>query len=124
MFYGTTPFSVAPFSSLGITSIKSVSTLEVVATLIADGSVTHAAAASISAAAILEADGTLTLGGSSAELYAIVDILAKATLRTSDAKIFIWTTPSRPTTWTIPTEVGVTTWVLPQVGVSTWVLPK
>ena len=72
-----------------------------------------AGTASIEGVAILTADGTLTIGGSSAELNAVIDILANATLRTNDANIFIWTTPARATTWTIPADVGASTWIIP-----------
>ena len=150
MFYGVTPFSVAPLSSLGITSIKGASVLEAIAKLVAAG-VTDVEAANIDAVAILEADGTLTLGGEKAELNAVVNILASSTVKSKDVQVFIWTAPSRPTTWSfseeysgdkliwiIPTGVGASTWSFPEkynedkliwviptgVGATTWVLPK
>ena len=104
--FSSLPFSTDTFSSLGINLVEGVSLLDAIA--------------------VIEAkDGTLTLGGASAELSAIVDILANATVRTNDAKIFIWTAPSRSTTWIIPVDVGASTWTIPaKVGTSTWVLPS
>ena len=127
MFYGATPFSVAPLSSLGITSINATSVLEGIATLVANGIISSAAAASIDAVAILEADGTLTLGGADAELNVIASILATSTVRGSDGEVFIWTAPSRPTTWSFSDTYSgdKLIWVIPTgVGASTWVLPK
>ena len=111
--FSSLPFSTDTFSSLGINLVEGVSLLDAIAVIEAKG------------VAILTADGTLTLGGASAELSAIVDILANATVRTNDAKIFIWTAPSRSTTWIIPVDVGASTWTIPaKVGTSTWVLPS
>lgn len=98
--FGAIPFSVKPISALDISSVKASSVLEAIA--------------------ILEAEAVAP----SASLNAIVTLLANSTLRSSDAEIFIWTTPARPTTWTIPAEAE-TTWVIPtDVGATTWIIPK
>lgn len=87
--FAKTPFSISPFSSF---------------------------TRSVEASAVLEAIATLTAQGvaPAANLDAIASVLASPTLRSSDAQTFIWTTPSRPTTWNIPTEVGASTWVVPK----------
>tara|TARA_R110002110_G_C13193164_1_gene694673 strand:+ start:73 stop:447 length:375 start_codon:yes stop_codon:yes gene_type:complete len=123
--FSSLPFSTDPFSSLGINLVEGASLLDAIAVIEAKAGLKLEDTASIEGVAILTADGTLTLGGASAELSAIVDILANATVRTNDAKIFIWTAPSRSTTWIIPVDVGASTWTIPaKVGTSTWVLPS
>ena len=107
------PFSASSFSSLGISSIEGASLLDAIAVIEAKAGLKLAGTASIDGVAILTADGTLTIGGSSAELNAVIDILANATVRSSDASVFIWIAPARATTWTIPVDVGVSTWILP-----------
>ena len=127
MSYGTTPLSVTSLSSLGITSVNATSLLEAIATLVAEGVISSPGVASIDAVAILEADGTLTLGGAKAELNVIASILAAPTVRGSGAQVFIWTAPSRPTTWSFSDTYSgdKLIWVIPTgVGASTWVLPK
>ena len=111
--FSISPFSTLPFSSLGITSIKATSVIEAIATIGAVAEVEIGATSSIEAIAVLAADGTLTLGGGKAELSAVVDILANATVRGESANIFIWTVPERDTTWIIPVDVGATTWIIP-----------
>ena len=123
--FSSLPFSTSTFSSLGISSVEGVSLLDAIAVIEAKGGLKLEGIATIDGVAILTADGTLTIGGSSAELIAVIDILANATLRTDDANIFIWTTPARSTTWIIPADVGASTWTIPaKVGTSTWVLPS
>lgn len=99
--FSISPFSTTPFSSSEITSIQPSSVLHVVAALVAEGLVVSSRAANLEAAAILEADGTLILGGIEADLNAVATFLSKATLRRSGGKIFAWTVSSRPSTWTI-----------------------
>ena len=111
--FSSLPFSASSFSSLGISSVEGVSLLDAIAVIEAKGGLKLEDTATIDGVAILTADGTLTIGGSSAELNAVIDILANATLRTNDANIFIWTTPARATTWTIPADVGASTWIIP-----------
>jgi hypothetical protein len=125
--FSISPFSVDTFSSLGISSIKAVSLIEAIATIEASASMDLGASSTIQGAAILTSDGTLKIGGSSAELNAVVDILANATLRGSDAEIFIWTAPERSTTWSFPEVYSGSKliWIIPSdVGGSTWVVPK
>ena len=111
--FSSLPFSASSFSSLGISSIEGVSLLDAIAIIEAKGVLELAGTASIEGVAILTADGTLTIGGGSAELNAVIDILANATIRSSDANVFIWIAPARATTWTIPVDVGASTWILP-----------
>ena len=114
-------------SSLGITAVKGTSVLEAIATLVAEGVISSTGAASIDAVAILEADGTLTLGGAKADLNAVAEILANATVRALDAQVFIWTAPTRATTWSFSEKYSgdKLIWVIPTgVGASTWTLPS
>jgi hypothetical protein len=111
--FSSLPFSTDTFSSLGINLVEGVSLLDAIAVIEAKAGLKLEDTASIEGVAILTADGTLTLGGSSVELNAVVDILANATVRSSDANIFIWIAPARATTWTIPVDVGASTWILP-----------
>ena len=123
--FSSSPFSAVPFSELGISSIKIASVLDALAIVEASASLEIGVASSIDAVAVLEADGTLTLGGANAQLTAVADILANATIDTTEIKLFIWTIPGRETTWTLPKDVGVYTWVIPQgVGASTWIIPN
>jgi FtsP/CotA-like multicopper oxidase with cupredoxin domain len=111
--FSISPFSTTPFSSLGITSINATSLIEAIATVESVASLSLGAVSSIDGVAVLTADGTLTIGGASAQLSGVIDILANATVRGESANIFIWTVPERDTTWTIPVDVGATTWIIP-----------
>tara|TARA_R110000824_G_scaffold273826_4_gene462452 strand:- start:77 stop:457 length:381 start_codon:yes stop_codon:yes gene_type:complete len=125
--FSSLPFSTDTFSSLGINLVEGVSLLDAIAVIEAKAGLKLEDTASIEGVAILTADGTLTLGGASAELSAVVDILANATVRTDDAKIFIWTAPSRSTTWSFSEVYSgeKLIWVIPTgVGASTWVIPN
>ena len=109
--FSISPFSTTPFSTSEITSIKPSSVLHVVATLVAEGFVTSDRSASLEAAAILEADGTLILGGVEADLNAVATFLSNATVRGRGGKIFAWTISSKPSTWTI-TKKSSPTWTI------------
>ena len=149
--FSISPFSADVFSSLGISNVEAVSLIEAIATIESVGSLNMGATSSIEGAAILDSKGTLTIGGSSAQLDAVVDILANATVRGENANIFIWTVPERGTTWSfsdsyngdklvwvIPVDVGIGIWnfseqysgkkliwtIPPDVGQSTWTLPN
>ena len=126
--FGSEPFSTSALASLGITSVKGTSVLEAIATLVAEQVIEPGGVAGIDAVAILEADGTLTVGGLlEAQLTAVADILASAQNINLEAQVFIWTTPSRSTTWSFSEESrgDRLIWVIPTgVGVTTWVLPK
>ena len=111
--FSISPFSTIPFSSLGITSIEATSLIEAIATIGAVGNVEIGATSSIEGIAVLTAEGKITIGGERAELSAVVNILANATVRGETANVFIWTVPERDTTWTIPVDVGATTWIIP-----------
>ena len=111
--FSISPFSTLPLSTLGVTSINATYLLEAIATVEAVGTLAVGTTSSIEAVAVLTADGTLTLGGGKAELSTIVSILANGTVRGETANIFIWTAPERETTWTIPVDVGATTWIIP-----------
>ena len=149
--FSISPFSADVFSSLGISNVEAVSLIEAIATIESVGSLNIGATSSIEGAAILDSKGTLTIGGSSAQLDAVADILANATVRGENANIFIWTVPERGTTWSfpdsyngdkliwvIPVDVGISIWnfseqysgkkliwtIPPDVGQSTWTLPN
>lgn len=111
--FSSLPFSTDTFSSLGISSVEGVSLLDAIAIIEAKGGLKLEDTATIDGVAILTADGKLTIGGAKAELSAVIDILANATVRSSDANIFIWTIPARETTWIIPADVGASTWIIP-----------
>mgnify|MGYP003677465653 FL=1 len=100
--FSSLPFSTDTFSSLGINLVEGVSLLDAIAVIEAKAGLKLEDTASIEGVAILTADGTLSIGGSRAELSAVIDILANATVRSNDANIFIWTIPARETTWIIP----------------------
>ena len=121
------PFSADVFSSLGISNVEAVSLIEAIATIESVCSLSMGANSSIEGAAILSSKGTLTIGGASARLDAVVDILANATVRGEEAKIFIWTVPERGTTWSFSEAYygDKLIWVIPvDVGGSTWTLPN
>jgi hypothetical protein len=149
--FSISPFSADVFSSLGISNVEAVSLIEAIATIESVGSLNMGATSSIEGAAILDSKGTLTIGGSSAQLDAVADILANATVRGENANIFIWTVPERGTTWSfpdsyngdkliwvIPVDAGISIWnfseqysgkkliwtIPPDVGQSTWTLPN
>jgi hypothetical protein len=125
--FSISPFSADVFSSLGISNVEAVSLIEAIATIESVGSVSIGATSSIEGAAILSSKGTLTIGGSSASLDAVADILANATVRGEEAKIFIWTVPERGTTWSFSEAYNgdKLIWVIPvDVGGSTWTLPN
>ena len=149
--FSKSPFSADVFSSLGISNVEAVSLIEAIATIESVGSLNMGATSSIEGAAILDSKGTLTIGGSSAQLDAVADILANATVRGENANIFIWTVPERGTTWSfpdsyngdkliwvIPVDAGISIWnfseqysgkkliwtIPPDVGQSTWTLPN
>ena len=88
--FSSLPFSTDTFSSLGINLVEGVSLLDAIAVIEAKAGLKLEDTASIEGVAILTADGTLTLGGSSVEIA-----------------------PARATTWTIPVDVGASTWILP-----------
>ena len=125
--FSISPFSADVFSSFGISIVEAGSLIEAIATIESVGSLSMGATSSIEGAAILSSKGTLTIGGASARLDAVVDILANATVRGEEAKIFIWTVPERGTTWSFSEGYNgdKLIWVIPvDVGGSTWTLPN
>ena len=99
MFYGATTFSEQPFSSYSV-DITAAARLDIIAELIAGGSLAANSASQIEAIAVFTADGTLTIS-ETVTLEAIAEIVATATFRGDSAKIFVWTIDGRSTTWNL-----------------------